>query len=176
MSSFLKVLFQFFLGWTRGLSVQIWNELNHPNGDRILSWIASNWIFGAAVLCVAGLIIDLAVYLFRWQPYRVWRRFFIALFHPSGRSNQDPDRKKSVSAGGKETSSDKEADDSNTNLLGEAIRPRRRRLRVTGLFAEEKEEAPYTAPQEMIDARKAYHKPVYPRNWKGEERNSDENG
>ena len=175
MSSFLKVLFQFFLGWTRSLSVQIWNEINHPNGDHLLSWIASNWILLAAVLCAAGLIIDLVVYLFRWQPYRVWRRFFSTLSLNRQRRKTDLNKQSADRTDEEETSQGTGRYSADVNPKQASMRPKRRRLRVTGLFTEE-EEIPYSAPQEIIDARKAYHKPVYPRNWKGENRNTDENG
>lgn len=47
---------------------------------------------------------------------------------------------------------------------------RRRRLNVSDLFSNPEEELyDFDAPQQVIDSRKAYHEPVYPRNWKKSE-------
>ena len=48
------------------------------------------------------------------------------------------------------------------------LQPRkRRRINVTELFSNPEEELyAIDAPQEVIDSRKAYHDPVYPRDWK----------
>ena len=49
---------------------------------------------------------------------------------------------------------------------------RRRRISVSDLFADPEEEIrAFDAPQDLIDRRKAYHEPVYPRGWK---QNGDE--
>ena len=51
------------------------------------------------------------------------------------------------------------------------IRTRRKqRLNVSDLFSNPEEELyDFDAPQQVIDSRKAYHEPVYPRNWKKSE-------
>ncbi len=54
-----------------------------------------------------------------------------------------------------------------TARFDQALRPRRRRTRMKDLFSEEGPQSDYTAPQELIDRREAYYRPVYPRNWKG---------
>ncbi len=59
------------------------------------------------------------------------------------------------------------ADPGVTARFDQALRPRRRRARMKDLFSEEGPQSEYTAPQELIDRREAYYKPVYPRNWKG---------
>lgn len=47
---------------------------------------------------------------------------------------------------------------------------KRRRIRVSELFSDPEEEIhEFDAPQHVIDARKAYHEPVYPRAWKKNE-------
>ena len=61
--------------------------------------------------------------------------------------------------------------------VGPEIRPeimtqrkRRRRLIVGDLFADPEEELyQYERPQQLIDKDKAYRQPVYPRNWKKDE-------
>lgn len=51
---------------------------------------------------------------------------------------------------------------------------RRRRIKVTDLFADPEEELrQFDAPQNVIDSRKAYHDPVYPRGWKKNEENGE---
>ena len=50
------------------------------------------------------------------------------------------------------------------------MRSRRRRLNVSDLFSNPEEELyDFEAPQQLIDSRKAYHDPVYPRGWKKSE-------
>lgn len=47
---------------------------------------------------------------------------------------------------------------------------RRRRIRVSELFSDPEEDIrDFDAPQHVIDARRAYHEPVYPRGWKKSE-------
>ena len=47
---------------------------------------------------------------------------------------------------------------------------KRRRLNVSDLFSNPEEEMyDFEAPQQLIDSRKAYHEPVYPRGWKKSE-------
>ena len=49
-------------------------------------------------------------------------------------------------------------------------RKRRRRLVVGDLFTDPEEELwQYEKPQQLIDKEKAYHQPVYPKNWKADE-------
>lgn len=54
-----------------------------------------------------------------------------------------------------------------------SLRPRRRRhISVNELFSDPEEELlEFDAPQDIIDRKKAYHEPVYPRGWK---KNEDE--
>jgi len=50
---------------------------------------------------------------------------------------------------------------------------KRRRISVSELFADPEEELrEFEAPQQIIDSRRAYHDPVYPRGWKKSEDNS----
>ena len=52
---------------------------------------------------------------------------------------------------------------------------RRRRLNVSDLFSNPEEELQeFDAPQDVIDSRKAYREPVYPRGWKQNEDNQHE--
>ena len=62
---------------------------------------------------------------------------------------------------------EEESDFDRTARFEQAIRPRRRGSRVASLFREGEGDAQYAAPQDLIDQREAYRKPVYPRSWKG---------
>ena len=74
MGTFTNSLFQVFLGWIRILTAEIWNTLfSTPGRATLLSWLGDHWKVLALLMCAAGLCVDLIVYLFRWQPYRVWR-------------------------------------------------------------------------------------------------------
>ena len=73
MGTLANSLFQGLMGWIRTLSSEIWNTITSPEQATLLTWIGAHWKILAAVLCVLGVVIDGVVYLFRWQPYRVWR-------------------------------------------------------------------------------------------------------
>ena len=50
---------------------------------------------------------------------------------------------------------------------GPVITRRRRRVNISELFSDPEEELRlFDAPQHIIDSKKAYHEPVYPRGWK----------
>ena len=63
------------LGWMQGLISMIWSALTSEHGNSFLQFIGNNWIKIVLILCGIGFIADLAVYVFRWQPYKVWRTF-----------------------------------------------------------------------------------------------------
>lgn len=73
MGSFANTVFSILLGWLQGLIAMIWAALTSKGGDAFLQFIAHNWIYIAAFLCVIGVAADFVVYLFRWEPYKVWR-------------------------------------------------------------------------------------------------------
>lgn len=73
MGTLTNSVFQALMGWIRAVALEIWNTLSSPEGTTLMGWVGTHWKELAAGLCAAGMIIDLMVYLFRWQPYRVWR-------------------------------------------------------------------------------------------------------
>ena len=73
MGTLANSLFRALLGWIRTLSAEIWNTFSSPEGTTLLSWLGAHWKGLAVLMCLAGLAVDLVVYLFRWQPYRVWQ-------------------------------------------------------------------------------------------------------
>lgn len=236
MGSFANALFLGLLGWTRTVVFAVWSVFSGNPGTSLLSWIGENWIFLVAVLCIAGWLSDLTIYLIRWRPYRVWASFFRRLRRGSGNGadeagNLPPEAPSSgeeadetafeaPAASGYSQADEPEAgteaerapwgwereasesirepqyvpDDRGyrgyrsdgsrevpgvsdmTSRFEQAIRPRRRRSTVKRLFRDDEQETEYTAPQELIDHREAYRRPVYPRNWKGytEQNNRDQ--
>ncbi len=76
MGSFSNTVFSILLGWLQILVSMIWSALTAKDGHSFLQLIGDHWILIAAVLCLIGLAADFAVYLFRWQPYKVWKSFW----------------------------------------------------------------------------------------------------
>lgn len=76
MGSFLNTVFSILLGWIKGLVSMIWSAFNGQEGESILQFIGKNWIVITAIICGVGLIADFLVYLFRWEPYKVWKTFW----------------------------------------------------------------------------------------------------
>ena len=177
MGSFLNSLFSLMLGWFQETAAAVWNLLTRPNDRSFLKWVGEHWIALTAVLCLLGLALDFAVYLFRWQPYKVWLSFFSRL-----RGNR---RKE---AGFSESSAE-ERDDLMEDLPEEEpeeplyyeelpeqlsrteqaelnLRSSGRR-RVSAVFSEKGQDPRFSqGPQDLIDASEAYHQPVYPRKWR----------
>ncbi|MGN0970741.1 MAG: hypothetical protein ACI4OY_02225 [Aristaeellaceae bacterium] len=81
MGSFASGVFSAMLGWIRGAIAYLWNAAATPEGGGLLSWMAGHWLPLTLILCGAGMVIDLIVYLLRWQPYKVWASFFRRLGH-----------------------------------------------------------------------------------------------
>ena len=92
MGSFASGMFSAMLGWIRGAIAYLWNAAATPEGGGLLQWMAEHWLPLALILCGAGMVIDLIVYLLRWQPYKVWASFFRRLGGRSGREEvpQEP--------------------------------------------------------------------------------------
>ena len=77
--------------------------------------------------------------------------------------------KKNVSIPEQETETEPAAEPEESYIPA-TMRSRRRRLNVSDLFSNPEEELyDFEAPQQLIDSRKAYHDPVYPRGWKKSE-------
>ena len=92
MGSFSNTVFSILLGWLQILVSMIWSALTATDGHSFLQLIGDHWIFIAAVLCIIGLAADFAVYLFRWQPYKVSKTFFNHLRN-SKKAKQSTDEK-----------------------------------------------------------------------------------
>ncbi len=75
MGSFANALFSVLLGWLRSAAAWLWQLVSGEGTSFWVTWVLDNWLPLTLLLCIGGIAVDLVVYLFRWQPYRVWRRF-----------------------------------------------------------------------------------------------------
>jgi len=73
MGSFANGVFTLLLGWVSGVAGALWNMVSMEGGETIWQWIGRHWVFLLCLLCGVGVILDLVVYVFRWEPFRVWR-------------------------------------------------------------------------------------------------------
>lgn len=76
MDSFISALFSLLLGWIRGTAQWLWNLINSDSRGGLIGWAVRNWLPLVILLCLVGMAVDFVVYLIRWQPYRVWSRYF----------------------------------------------------------------------------------------------------
>ena len=76
MGGFAQTCIRILTGWVESLISQIWAISSDPKGSNLVTWIGENWKGIFLALCVAGAAIDLVVYLFRWEPVRVWKSYF----------------------------------------------------------------------------------------------------
>ena len=72
MGQFANTLFIGLLGWVQAVVSDLWQLITGSNVSAWLRWLLDNWLPLTLLLCAAGLLIDLLVYIIRWQPYRVW--------------------------------------------------------------------------------------------------------
>ena len=80
MNGFLKGVMGTLLGWLNPLLSSAWGVVN--GRENLLTFIGGNWKGLVLFLCLAGILIDLMVYLFRWKPWRVWRSFWERMRNP----------------------------------------------------------------------------------------------
>ena len=250
MGSFANSLFKIMLGWLQTAVSAVWSAFTSENGSSIFNWIGKHWILLAGILCAVGLVTDLCVYIFRWKPYKVWKRKKKKKTgtdlqqdnnHPelhgytrpeSGDSEQisgyaeqavrirkdipdESDLSRWETGDTEETImkteqyAEKPETITNAGYIVPADSPyrrpaedlnhtdetdiktcystrtekkdptpiaprRRKRINVSELFNDPEEELrQFDAPQHVIDSRKAYRNPVYPRGWKKSEENGE---
>jgi len=194
MGNIANAVFQTLLGWIRTLAAEVWHTAT-TDSRTILEWISRNWIGAALILCAIGLAADLVVYLFRWQPYRVWRSFFFRIKYPENETDapdesEEESRMLPDSEYGREDirqtiPQDRGVEDPEMTTFepeeeipsDQEMEPQERmtasferailprKRRLSRLFEEDREAA-YAKPDELIDRYAAYRKPVYPRDWR----------
>ena len=76
MGGYAEFCIKNLFGWLKSFAQQIWTIFSNQRGNNLLSWIGENWKGVFLILCVAGAVIDLLVYLFRWEPIKVWKSYF----------------------------------------------------------------------------------------------------
>ncbi len=75
MGLFANTLFSLLLGWVQTAASWLWSLVTNTDVSAWLRWVMDNWLVLVVLLCLAGAAVDFIVYLFRWQPYRVWQSF-----------------------------------------------------------------------------------------------------
>lgn len=165
MGQFAGTLFRMLLGWVQTAVSWLWNLATSADVSAWLQWLLDNWLTLVIILCMGGVLVDFVVYLIRWQPYRVWRRF---LARVSGRTRREAEdaaqqpvmQRKWVFADGSTEVEEIPQDGIHSRPAMEAldvpIRPTRRALR-------------YESPEQ------SYNQPVYPPQWRhsGQEEQGD---
>lgn len=164
MGNFANTMFSVLLGWVQRTAAWLWELIGSDGADGLLGWVLDNWLGLAIVLCLAGVAIDLVVYIVRWQPYRVWRSFLQRLSAKGEAAAEEvPEApipvRRWVYADGSTQVEERPEGGFQGNLpqdyLSAPIRPTRRMAR--------------RASQEQ-----AYHQPVYPPQWQHNEQGEQE--
>ena len=75
MGMFANTLFSVLLGWVQTAASWLWSLVTNTSVSAWLRWLLDYWLALVILLCLAGAVVDFAVYFFRWQPYRVWGKF-----------------------------------------------------------------------------------------------------
>ena len=75
-SAYANTTINNMLGWLKGFATWVLRLFNLAGRGGIspLSWLAENWLQLLIFLLIAGVVIDLVVWLIRWRPYWVWFR------------------------------------------------------------------------------------------------------
>lgn len=76
MGSFANTLFMILVGWVETAVSTIWSSFSGGGANSFLQWIGNSWIYIAIILCAAGILVDLSVYIVRWRPYLIWKKIF----------------------------------------------------------------------------------------------------
>ncbi len=77
MGPLADTLFSGLFSWVRTAAYNAWQLATQGDAVAWIRWAVENWLPLTVLICIVGLLIDLAVYLIRWQPWRVWRSFFL---------------------------------------------------------------------------------------------------
>lgn len=73
MNSFANSLFSLLFGWARSIIQHLWSASTSGHFSAFFSWLGGHWLWLTAVLILCGTLVDILVWLFRWQPYLVWQ-------------------------------------------------------------------------------------------------------
>lgn len=164
MGQFANTFFRLLLGWVQTAMSWLWGAVTGGDGSSGFRWMMEHWLLLLVLLCLGAMVIDFVVYLFRWQPYRVWRSFFRRLKREEPVEPEEeplPARqRKWVYADGstafENVPEPTNEDGAPVSQLDAPIRPVRRFVTRS-------------APEQ------AYNQPVYPPQWQRTARNQGEN-
>ncbi len=136
-------MFSALLGWIQGAVREMWSLVEGGNASSAMQWVLDHWGLLLAGISLAGVTIDLVVYLLRWQPWRVWRSF-LAGFRREKEQDEPAKFRKWVYADGSTRIEPVTEDEDDP--IGSAVRRARR------------------APS-VSDPDAGYNKPYYPPQW-----------
>ncbi|MBQ3484611.1 MAG: hypothetical protein IJA77_03795 [Clostridia bacterium] len=180
MGSFANTLFSALLGWVHGVVAWLWKLVTSDGAGAFVKWISSNWLLLVILLCAAGIIVDLVVYLIRWQPYRVWASFGSRFSAPEEIETEDEAHtpRKWIYADGSTAMEEAPPQPQQPVLTDDHLQaPVRPVKRVTPArrrrISEDSDE--YILP-EIGGSGQAYHQPYYPPQWQSGTVQKDEGG
>lgn len=149
MGPFADTVFTVLLGWVRSTVQALWRLVTGADLSAWFDAVMDNWLTLVVLLCLAGVVIDLVVYLLRWQPYRVWRSFFQRRRQEKETQPDNTSYRQWLYADGstrvEEIPAEPAANSDASDRLHAPIRPIRRAIPANG--------------------GKAYNQPVYPPQW-----------
>ncbi|MBQ9198402.1 MAG: hypothetical protein IJ157_14375 [Clostridia bacterium] len=89
MNNFANSLLHLLLSWMRALFGSLLSFAQDGSGG-IFAWLTGHWLPVAAVLLVLGITLDVIIYILRWRPQYVWRTKLNRLFHRGNYAYDDP--------------------------------------------------------------------------------------
>ncbi len=90
MNGFVNFLLKILLGWTESAANWFISLFSNPSGHGVLAFFMENWKAIAILLVLAGVVIDLIVWMLRWRPYKVWASGIRRLLHKKELSGAAP--------------------------------------------------------------------------------------
>ena len=80
MNAFANTLFSLLLGWVKGLLQSVYGMFSGGKVSSFFVWLGDHWLGVVVVVCLAGAVADLIIWLLRWRPDLVWRTRLRHLF------------------------------------------------------------------------------------------------
>ena len=76
MGGYAQFCIRTLIGWLKTIASQMWVLFSGQNSGGLLGWVSNHWKVICIGLCVVGTLADLTVYIFRWEPIKVWKSYF----------------------------------------------------------------------------------------------------
>lgn len=184
MGNFADTLFGVLLGWAKSAVSWLWGVISDDGNGGMLGWILDHWILLLVLLCLSGVLIDLVVYLLRWQPYRVWRsrresREEVEALEQETKKADTGDARQWIYADGRMVTEEPAPlyaprEERAEETLDAPVRPVKRvipaRRRRVSAHSEE------IILPEMGEVGDGYHQPYYPPQWPHEQERTNDGG